>query len=119
MEKRDFASAIAPLTHALEVSPDSTPAHQLLGYALLVQGYAAEAIPHLARAQDKTALGIAQIQIGQLPEAVANLQAALAAHPNDPDILDYLGGASGLLAKRASDRVLPAYADYPRACRAF
>ena len=99
MEKRDFASAIAPLKHALEMNPDSTPAHQLLGYALLVQGYAAEAIPHLARAQDKTALGIAQIQTGQLPEAVANLQAALAAHPNDPDVLYYLGRASGLLSK--------------------
>ena len=28
--------------------PDSAPAHQLLGYALLAQGYASEAIPHLA-----------------------------------------------------------------------
>ena len=119
MEKRDFASAIAPLTHALEVSPDSTPAHQLLGYALLVQGYAAEAIPHLARAQDKTALGIAQIQIGQLPEAVANLQAALAAHPNDPDILYYLGRASGLLSKQSIDTLLAAYPDSPRAHQAM
>src|SRR3981189_338362 len=116
MEKRDFASAIAPLKHALEVNPDSTPAHQLLGYALLVQGYAAEATPHLARAQDKTALGIAQIQTGQLPEAVANLQTALAAHPNDPDILYYLGRASGLLSKQSIDTLLAAY---PASARAY
>src|SRR5260221_2181053 len=119
MEKRDFAAAIAPLKHALEVNPDSAPAHQLLGYALLVQGFAAEAIPHLARAQNKTGLGIAQIQTGQLPEAVANLRAALAAHPNDPDILYYLGRASGLLSKQSIDTLLAAYPDSPRAHQAM
>ena len=119
MEKREFGSAIAPLKHALEVDPDSAPAHQLLGYALLVQGYAAEAIPHLERVQEKTALGIAQIQTGQLPEAVANLQAALTARPNDPDILYYLGRASGLLSKQAIDTLLAAYPDSPRAHQAM
>src|SRR5260221_12472363 len=119
MEKRDFAAAIAPLKHALEVNPDSAPAHQLLGYALLVQGFAAEAIPHLARAQNKTGLGIAQIQTGQLPEAVANLQAALAAHPNDPDILYYLGRASGLLSKQSIDPLLASYPDSGRAQQAM
>jgi Flp pilus assembly protein TadD len=119
MEKRDFASAIAPLKHALEVDPDSAPAHQLLGYALLVQGYAAQAIPHLERVQDKTALGIAQIQTGQLPEAVVNLQAALAARPNDPDILYYLGRASGLMSKQSIDTLLAAYPDSPRAHQAM
>jgi tetratricopeptide (TPR) repeat protein len=59
MEAGDYGSAIAPLKHALELSPDSLPPHQLLGYALLSQGYAGEAIPHLQRAPDKTALGIA------------------------------------------------------------
>ncbi len=119
MEKRDFASAMAPLKHALDLSPDSEPAHQLLGYALLAQGNAAEAIPHLERVQDKTALGIAQIQTGQLPEAVANLQAALAAHPNDPDILYYLGRASGLLSKQSIDTLLAAYPDSPRGHQAM
>ena len=95
MENGDYGSAIPPLKHALELNADLLPAHQLLGYALLTQGYAREAIPHLQRSPDKTALGIAQIQTGQLPEAVANLQAALAAHPNDPDLLYYLGRASG------------------------
>ena len=119
MEKRDFASAMAPLKHALDLDPDSAPAHQLLGYVLLVQGYAAEAIPHLERVQDKTALGIAQIQTGRLPEAVANLRAAFAANPNDPDILYYLGRASGLLSKQSIDSLLAAYPDSPRAHQAM
>ena len=119
IENHDFGSAIAPLKHALNLDPDSAPAHQLLGYALLVQGFAAEAIPHLARAKDNTAMGIAQIQTGQLPEAVANLQAALAARPNDPDILYYLGRASGLLSKQSIDTLLAAYPDHPRAHQAM
>jgi len=119
MEKHDYGSAIAPLKHALDVDPDLAPAHQLLGYALLTRGFAAEAIPHLERVQDKTALGIAQIQTGQLPEAVANLQAALAAHPNDPDLLYYLGRASGLLSKQSIDTLLAAYPDSARAHQAM
>jgi len=121
MEKHEFASAMAPLKRALELDQDSAPAHQLLGYDLLVQGYAAAAIPHLERApdRDKTALGLAQIQTGLLPEAVANLQAALAARPNDPDILYYLGRASGLLSKQSIDTLLAAYPDSPRAHQAM
>src|ERR1700731_4498902 len=119
MENGDYVSAIAPLKHALELNPDSLPAHQLIGYALLAQGYAAEAIPHLQRSPDKTALGIAEIQTGQLTEAVANLQAALAAHPNDADLLYYLGRASGLLAKQSIDTLLAAYPDSARAHQAM
>ncbi len=119
MEKHDYASAIAPLKHALELDADSAPAHQLLGYALLTQGYAAEAIPHLKRVQEKTALGIAQIQAGQLTEAVANLQAALAERPNDPDLLYYFGRACGLLSKQSIDSLLAAYPDSPRAHQAM
>jgi Tfp pilus assembly protein PilF len=110
---------MAPLKHAFELNADSLPAHQLLGYALLSKGYASEAIPHLQRAPDKTALGIAEIQTGQLPEAVANLQAALAAHPNDPDLLYYLGRASGLLSKQSVDTLLAAYPDSARAHQAM
>jgi tetratricopeptide (TPR) repeat protein len=119
MENGDYASAIPPLKHALEINPDSIPAHQLLGYALLSQGFAGEAIPHLQRAPDKTALGIAQIQTGQFPEAVTNLEAALAARPNDPDLLYYLGRASGLLAKQSVDTLLAAYPDSARAHQAM
>ena len=119
MESGDYGSSIAPLKHALELNADSLPAHQLLGYALLSEGYASEAIPHLQRAPDKTALGIAEIQTGQLPEAVANLRAALAAHPNDPDLLYYLGRASGLLSKQSVDTLLAAYPDSARAHQAM
>ena len=45
MEKRDYAAAIPPLKRTLDLSPDLPAAHQLLGYALLAEGYAAEAIP--------------------------------------------------------------------------
>lgn len=119
MESGDYGSSIPPLKHALELNADSAPAHQLLGYSLLAQGYANEAIPHLQRSADKSALGIAQIQTGQLPEAVANLQTALAAHPNDPDLLYYLGRASGLLAKQSVDTLLAAYPDSARAHQAM
>jgi tetratricopeptide (TPR) repeat protein len=119
MEKHDYGSAIAPLKRALEIDANLAPAHQLLGYALLAQGYAADAIPHLQRVDDKTALGIAEIQTGQLPEAVANLQAALAARPNDPDLLYYLGRASGLLSKQSIDTLLAAYPDSARAHQAL
>jgi len=64
-------------------------------------------------------LGIAQIQAGQLTDAVTNLQAALAAHPNDPDVLYYLGRASGLLAKQSIDTLLAAYPDSARAHQAM
>jgi tetratricopeptide (TPR) repeat protein len=119
MESGDYGSAIAPLKHALELNADSLPAHQLLGYALLSQGYAGEAIPHLERAPDKTALGIAEIQTGRLPDAVATLRAALAAVPNDPDLLYYLGRASGLLSKQSVDTLLAAYPDSARAHQAM
>jgi tetratricopeptide (TPR) repeat protein len=119
MEKGEYGSAIPPLKYALELNKDLLPAHQLLGYSLLAQGYATEAIPHLQLSPDKTALGIAQIQTGQLPEAVANLQVSLAAHPNDPDILYYLGRASGLLAKQSVDTLLAAYPDSARAHQAM
>jgi tetratricopeptide (TPR) repeat protein len=119
MERGEYSLAIPPLKHALELNADSLPAHQLLGYALLSQGYAAEAIPHLERSPDKTPLGIAQIQTGQLTEAVANLQAALAAHPNDADLLYYLGRASGLLAKQSIDNLLALYPESARAHQAM
>jgi tetratricopeptide (TPR) repeat protein len=119
MEEHNFASAVTPLKRALEVDSDLASAHQLLGYALLAQGYAAQAIPHLQKVQDKTGLGVAEIQTGQLAEAVANLQAALAERPNDQDLLYYLGRASGLLSKQSIDTLLAAYPDSARAHQAL
>jgi tetratricopeptide (TPR) repeat protein len=119
MENQQYAAAIIPLRHAVELSPELVPAHQLLGYALLAQGYNAEAIPHLEKVREQTALGIAQIGTGQLQPAVENLQAALLRHPNDPDLLYYLGRASGLLAKQAIDTLQAAYPDSARAHQAL
>src|ERR1700733_4525897 len=99
MEQREYGAAVAPLKHALELDPNLAPAHQLLGYALLAQGYAAEAIPHLESVHEQSALGSAQIETGEFAKAIANLQAALLKRPNDPDLLYYLGRASGLLSK--------------------
>jgi len=119
MEDHDYKAAVAPLKRALELDPNLGPAHQLLGYALLVQGYAAEAIPHLERVHEQSALGIAQIETGQFAEAIANLQAALQKRPNDPDLLYYLGRASGLLSKQSIDTLLAGNPDSARAHQAM
>jgi tetratricopeptide (TPR) repeat protein len=119
MEQRDYAGAVAPLKHALELDSALAPAHQLLGYALLAQGYAAEAIPHLERVHEQGALGIAQLETGQLRESMMNLQAALEKRPNDPDLLYYRGRASGLLSKQSIDTLLAAYPRSARACQAL
>ena len=116
MEQRDYAAAVAPLKHALELDSALAPAHQLLGYALLAEGYAAEAIPHLERVHEQGALGIAQLETGQFAESITNLQAALQKRPNDPDLLYYLGRASGLLSKQSIDTLLAAY---PQSARAY
>jgi tetratricopeptide (TPR) repeat protein len=115
MKQHDYGAAMAPLKRALELDPNLAAAHQLLSYALLAQGYAAEAIPHLARVQEQSALGIAQIETGQFTEAIANLQATLQKRPNDPDLLYYLGRASGLLSKQSIDTLLATSPDSPRA----
>ena len=115
MEQRNFAAALAPLKHALTLDSDLVPAHQLLGYALLAQGYAKESIPHLERCEERGALGIAQVQTGQFAEAISNLEAALQKRPNDPDLLYYLGRASGLLSKQSMDTLQAAYPDSARA----
>jgi tetratricopeptide (TPR) repeat protein len=119
MEKRDYGGAIPPLKRALELSPDLPVAHQLLGYALLSQGYSAEAIPHLQRVGALDVLGIAQIETNQLTDAVSSFTAALAQRPGDPDLLYYLGHASGLLSKDAIDNLLATHPDSARAHQAL
>jgi tetratricopeptide (TPR) repeat protein len=119
MQIRDYSAAIGPLRRVLELRPDLDAAHLQLGYALLSLGYASDAIPHLERVHALEALGIAQIETGQYQEAVANLGAALAKRPNDPDLLYYLGRASGLLSKRAIDTLQSAYPDSARAHQAM
>ena len=119
LETRDYPAAVTALKRALELSPELDAAHLQLGYALLAQGYAEEAIPHLQRVNAQEALGIAQIDTGQYEKAVANLNAALVKRPGDPDLLYYLGRASGLLSKRAIDTLLGAYPDSARSHQAM
>lgn len=119
LENQDFGGAIPPLNQALKLDPDMAAAHQLLGYALLAQGYATQAVPHLEKSDDVAALGIAQLEAGQLTEAVAHLQMALAKRPNDPDLLYYFGRASGLLSKQSIDTLIAAYPDSARTHQAM
>lgn len=114
MKKLDYADALPPLRRALVLNPESPVIHQLLGYALLAQGYASEAIPHLTAVHDSAALGIAQLQAGQFDQAVANLQAALAANPNDPDLLYYMSRAANALSSRSADNLLSRFPDSAR-----
>jgi tetratricopeptide (TPR) repeat protein len=115
IEKHAYAFAIPPLKRALALSPNIEGGHALLGYALLAQGYALEAIPHLEKAHVEDALGIALLEVGRLPEAVATLQKALAKQPDDPDLLYYYGRASGLLSKQVFDELEARFPDSPRA----
>jgi tetratricopeptide (TPR) repeat protein len=115
IEQRAYASAVAPLKRALALSPNIEGGHQLLGYALLAQGYAVEAIPHLEKAKAEDALGFALLEAGRLPEAVAVLQKALAKRPDDPDLLYYYGRASGLLSKQVFDELEARFPDSARA----
>jgi tetratricopeptide (TPR) repeat protein len=115
VQKREYGNAILALRRTLELHPDLAGAHELIGYALLAQGYAADAIPHLERVQVPGALGIALLQTGRLSEALAQLEAALAKQPGDPDLLFYLGQACAELAKQTFEGIVSAYPDSPRA----
>jgi tetratricopeptide (TPR) repeat protein len=115
IQQHEYQQAIAPLKRALEIDGDLAPAHQLLGYALLMQGFAAEAIPHLDGVHEYGALGIAQIQTDQASEAVKNLQLALERNPNDPDLLFYLSRASQMLANSSISTLA---ARFPASARA-
>lgn len=119
MQRRNYSAAIPPLKHAVEMKPDLVGAQQMLGYALLSEGYAAEAIPHLERADVPDALGIAQLETGKFPEAIANFERALAKHPNDPEILYDLSKAGGLLAKTAADTLESTFPDSARSHEAL
>lgn len=119
MQDHQYAKAIAPLKRALKLDPDLIGAQQMLGYALLSSGYAAESIPYLEKTHAQDALGIAQLKVGLLPEAIANLTAALKNHPNNPDLLYYLGRASGLLSKEAFDTLESTFPNSARAHQAL
>ena len=111
----DYPAAIAPLKRALELDPSLIGAQQLLGYALLSAGYAAESMAYLEKIGARDALGLAQLKAGRLPEAVASLQDALAKRPADPDLLYYLGRATGLLSRQSFDAL---HSSQPESARA-
>jgi len=114
MRSGDYGAATAPLKKALELNPGLTAAHKPLGYALLAQGYAVKALVELQAADDKAGMGIAQLETGDLKNAVENLQAAVTAQPNDPDMLYYLARATGLYSKELYDVLLTSYPDTAR-----
>jgi tetratricopeptide (TPR) repeat protein len=116
---QDYASSIAPLKRALALDPSLEAAHQQLGYSMLTQGFAAEAIPHLEGVHAIEALGIAQVETGQYQAAIMNLSAALEKRPNDPDLLYYLGRAAGLLSKSAIDTMMTEHPDSARSHQAM
>ena len=115
IENHQYSDAVAPLKKALVLDPKLTGADQMLGYALLSSGYVKEALPHLEKTNDPGVIGIAQLKLGRFAESIQNLNAALEKHPNDPDLLYYLGRASGLLSKQVFD-VLES--TYPHSARA-
>jgi tetratricopeptide (TPR) repeat protein len=119
MAKGDYGAAVDPLKRALELDPDSLPAQHLLGYALLSQGYATEAIPHLIKAHDSAALGIAYLETDQPGEAVLNLKDALAKTPDDPDLTYYLGRAGAALSTESRNRLLSDFAQTVRGHQAL
>jgi tetratricopeptide (TPR) repeat protein len=118
MENHQYGDAVRPLNKVLENNSELPVAHQLLGYALLAQGNAAGAIPHLEKVHELGALGIAQLQTGRASEAVTNLQAALAKMPSDPDLLYYVSQAGEMLSQQSLDALLSSSPNSARAHQA-
>ena len=116
MQSHRYADAIKPLKRALELHGEFPGIHESLGYALLSQGYTTEALPQFQAANSREGLGIAQLEMGDLADAVNNLEAALAAHPDSPDLLYYFGRATGLLSRQINDKLL---SSYPASVRAY
>ncbi len=119
LQSQQYDEAIPPFKKSLQLKPDLPGAQQMLGYALLADGYASEAIPYLEETHSQEALGIAQLKVGKLPQAIANLTESLQKRPNDPNLLYYLGRASGLLSKEAFDTLEAGYPDSARAHQAL
>jgi len=115
MEQHDYGQAATALQQALQREPELESAHRLLGYAQLAQGYAVDAIPHFEKVHELRALAIAQIQTGEVTEAVSNLQAEVKKTPNDPDLLYYLSQASEMLAQQSTGALLDGFPESERA----
>ena len=116
MQAQRYGDAIKPLKRSLELKGEFPGLHESLGYALLSQGYTTEAIPQFQAANAREGLGIAQLENGDLADAVNNLEAALASHPDNPDLLYYFGRATGLLSQQINDKLL---SSYPASARGY
>jgi tetratricopeptide (TPR) repeat protein len=115
MAQRKYTEATVPLKRAVLLDPGVPGVQRMLGYALLFQGYAAESIPHFQLVNDNGGLGAAQLETGDLTEAIANLQAALAEHPGDPALLSQLARAAGVLSRETKDTLLATHPDSAQA----
>lgn len=115
LDAKRYSKAAESLRRALELSPDLPGARGMLGTALLAQGYANEAVPHLESGGLHGLLGVALLEAGRTPEAIGAFETAIAAGPDDPDILYYLGRAHDQLAKQLFDKLLAAHASSARA----
>lgn len=116
---RDYGAAIEPLKKALALDAGLPGIDDKLGYALLAQGYAAEALPHFRSANDVTGQGIAELQTGDLVSAVHHLQMALNQSPSDADLQYYLARATGLFSKQLYDQLIAEHPDTPRSRQAL
>ena len=119
MGQRNYAQALEPLKRAAALDPNISAAQERLGYALLSLGYAAEAVPHLQQAGNQGMLGLAQLQTGDLVDAIAQLQAGLAQHPQDPELLAALAQAAGVLSRQTKDSLLAAHPESAQAHQAL
>jgi len=115
-QKRDYRNAIPELRRALALRPDLTEAHGLLGEALLSQGFAAEALPHLERAGLLYLHALALLETNRVPEALQELLQVRARRPDDPEVLFHLGKAAGQLMQQSFNRLMRLH---PESARGF
>ena len=104
-QNADYPKAIAELEAALHLNPNLMGARQTLGVALLVQGSAEEALPHLEKTHTPELLGVAYLEAGRLGSAITALRAALDRNPNDEDLLYYFARATALASERTAGQL--------------
>ncbi|HWQ52052.1 MAG TPA: tetratricopeptide repeat protein [Bryobacteraceae bacterium] len=114
-QKRDYTNAIPELRRALKLRPDLNQAHRLLGEALMAQGFAAEAEPHLKRGGLLYLHALSLIATNRLPEGIQELLQVQARTPEDPDVLFHLGRASGELMQQSFNRLMRLHPQSPQA----
>jgi tetratricopeptide (TPR) repeat protein len=119
LQKKDYAKAARSLRQALEIDPGLPGAHAMLGAALLAQGYAQDAIPHLEKGQADDLLGVGLLEADRPRDAVDHLEAALGKRTGDPDLLYYLAQAHDRLAKQVFEQLRQSSPDSPRTHQAL